>query len=645
MISANNITVAFGGFTLYDGISFLVGDRDRIGLAGKNGAGKSTLLKILAGYQRPDSGDIARPNECTLGYLAQDMVHNLGKTVFDEASSAFAELKELEGKVEFLTNELSTRTDYESDSYMDIIHQLTHANERLQVLDGFSMEGKIETTLMGLGFARKDFTRLMDEFSGGWRMRVELAKLLLKQPNVLLLDEPTNHLDIESIQWLEEYLKTYDGAVIIVSHDKAFLDNLTTRTLELSVGKLFDYKANYSKYLQLRKERRETQAAAAKNQQKEIERTEQLIDKFRAKASKATFAQSLIKKLDRMDIIEVDEEDTGAIRFRFPPAPRSGKVVVEAAGATKAYGEKTIFKNVDFMIEREERIAFVGKNGEGKSTMIKLITKVETPTAGTVSQGFSVDVGYFAQDDADTMDGNKTVFETIDDLAIGDMRKQVRGLLGSFLFSGDTVDKKVKVLSGGERTRLALCRLLLHPHNLLILDEPTNHLDMRSKDVLKSALMKFDGTLIIVSHDRDFLHGLTTKSYEFRDGNVKQHIGDINEFLKYRKIENIGELNKKTTLAQATGTVVTKTSSPVNTENEESRRKQKEQNALKSKISKIEEEISKLEQEIKVVDDQLLDPEKYQKIMNDPSLFKNYEAKKVKLEEKMKEWENLNGQL
>jgi ATP-binding cassette, subfamily F, member 3 len=645
MISANNITVAFGGFTLYDGISFLIGDRDRIGLAGKNGAGKSTLLKILAGHQRPDTGDIARPNGCTLGYLAQDMVHNLGKTVFDEASTAFAELKELETKVEFLTGELSSRTDYESDSYMDIIHQLTYANERLQVLDGFSMEGKIEVTLMGLGFERKDFARKMDEFSGGWRMRVELAKLLLMQPNVLLLDEPTNHLDIESIQWLEEYLKTYDGAVVIVSHDKAFLDNLTTRTLELSVGKLFDYKANYSKYLALRKERRDQQASAAKNQQKEIERTEQLIDKFRAKASKATFAQSLIKKLDRMDIIEVDEEETGAIRFRFPPAPRSGKVAVEAIGASKAYGPKTIFKNVDFIIEREERIAFVGKNGEGKSTMIKLITKVESPTAGTVSQGFSIDVGYFAQDDADTMDGNKTVFETIDDLAIGDMRKQVRGLLGSFLFSGDTVDKKVKVLSGGERTRLALCRLLLHPYNLLILDEPTNHLDMRSKDVLKNALLKYDGTLIIVSHDRDFLAGLTTKSYEFRGGNVKQHIGDINEFLKYRKIENISELNRKTTLAEATGTVVAKTQSASNTENEEARRKQKEASQLKSKISKVEEEISKLEKEIKVVDDQLQDPEKYQQAINDQTLFKNYEAKKAKLEEKMKEWEELNSQL
>lgn len=645
MISASNITVSFGGFTLYDGISFLIGDRDRIGLAGRNGAGKSTLLKILAGQKLPSSGDIARPNGCTLGYLAQDMVHNLGKTVFDEASTAFAELKELESKVEQLTGELSSRTDYETDAYMDIIHQLTTTNERLQVLDGFSMEGKIEVTLMGLGFERKDFIRLMDEFSGGWRMRVELAKLLLMQPNVLLLDEPTNHLDIESIQWLEEYLKTYDGAVVIVSHDKAFLDNLTTRTLELSVGKLFDYRANYTKYLQLRNERREQQASAAKNQQKEIERTEQLIDKFRAKASKATFAQSLIKKLDRMDIIEVDEEDAGAIRFKFPPAPRSGKVAVEAIAASKSYDEKVIFKNVDFNIEREERIAFVGKNGEGKSTMIKLITKVEYATSGTVSQGFSIDTGYFAQDDADTMDGNKTVFETIDDLAVGDMRKQVRGLLGSFLFSGDTVDKKVKVLSGGERTRLALCRLLLHPYNLLILDEPTNHLDMRSKDVLKSALMKYDGTLIIVSHDRDFLQGLTTKSYEFRAGNVKQHIGDINEFLKYRKIATISELNKKTTLAQATGTVVVKVAGISNTENEALRRKQKEESILKNKIYKLEEEISKLELEIKNIDEQLVDPVKYQVMMNDSQIFKNYEAKKNMLNDKMKDWENLSSSL
>ncbi|MGL4599890.1 MAG: ABC-F family ATP-binding cassette domain-containing protein, partial [Bacteroidia bacterium] len=438
MISISNVTVSFGGFTLYDSISFLINPRDRIGLAGRNGAGKSTLMKIIAGHQRPTSGDIAKPNEFSIGYLQQDMATTLGKTVFEEASTAFHELRALEEKINWIGEQLTIRTDYESDDYMNLIQQLNDSNERLHVLDGGSVDAQIEQALMGLGFMRSDFDRLTDEFSGGWRMRIELAKILLQKPNLLLLDEPTNHLDIESIQWLEAYLKDYYGAVVLVSHDKAFLDNLTTRTIEISLGKTHDYKANYSRYLEMRKERRDTQISAAKNQQKFIDKTEQLIDKYRAKANKASFAQSLIKKLDKIEVIEVDDEDNNAIRFRFPPAPRSGTVVVEAAQAAKAYGEKTIFADVDFMIAREDRIALVGKNGEGKSTMIRLING-EPTTSGVVKLGFSVSVGYFAQDAADMLDPDKTVFDTIDELAVGDVRKQVRGLLGSFLFGGDDI--------------------------------------------------------------------------------------------------------------------------------------------------------------------------------------------------------------
>ncbi|HTL81218.1 MAG TPA: ABC-F family ATP-binding cassette domain-containing protein [Bacteroidia bacterium] len=641
MISINNVTVSFGGFTLYDGISFLINQRDRIGLAGKNGAGKSTLLKIIVGEQRPTSGDIAIPKDCTIGYLKQDMATSLGKTVFDETATAFAEVRKLEEKINWVNEQLTTRTDYESDGYMQLIQDLNDANERLNVLDGGEIDAQIEQALMGLGFERKDFGRLTDEFSGGWRMRIELAKILLQKPNVLLLDEPTNHLDIESIQWLETFLIDYYGAVVIISHDKAFLDNLTTRTIEISLGQIHDYRANYSKYLSLRKERRDTQMAAHKNQQKFIEKTEQLIDKYRAKANKASFAQSLIKKLDKLDIIEVDNEDNQQIRFRFPPAPRSGKVVVEAKDATKAYGDKIIFHDVNFEIEREDRIAFVGRNGEGKSTMIRMING-ESATKGHVKPGFSVSIGYFAQDDADMMDPDKTVFETIDELAVGDMRKQVRGLLGSFLFSGDDTEKKVKVLSGGERTRLALCKLLLHPNNLLVLDEPTNHLDIRSKDVLKNALLKYDGTLVIVSHDRDFLQGLTNKVFEFRNGNVKQHIGDVYEFIKTRKIEHLSELEVK-----ATAKVVAKAAvkAEENSDSEEYRAKQKEINHIKNRIHKIEGEITKLEKDILAIDDQLNDPEKYQAVMNDKELFRNYEKMKDTLDVKMKEWEELNKKL
>lgn len=643
MISVNNITVSFGGTTLYDDISFLINPRDRIGLAGRNGAGKSTMLRIIAGAQRPTTGEIARPRECSIGYLAQDMVATLGKTVFEEASTAFQELRDLEARVEFLGNELATRTDYESQAYMDIIHELSEANERLHLLGGDSIDAQIEQTLMGLGFERNDLNRLTDEFSGGWRMRIELAKLLLQKPNVLLLDEPTNHLDIESIQWLETFLKDYYGAMILVSHDKAFLDNITTRTIEISMGKAYDYKANYSRYVELRKERRESQISAAKNQQKFIDKTEQLIDKYRAKANKASFAQSLIKKLDKLEVIEVDDEDNMTMRFRFPPAPRSGKVVVEALAAKKAYGDKTIFANVDVIIERGDRIALVGRNGEGKSTFSRLIVG-ETVTAGTVTVGHNVNIGYFAQDDADTLDGEKTVLETIDEIAVGDIRKQVRGILGSFLFSGDSVDKKVKVLSGGERTRLALCRLMLQPYNLLLLDEPTNHLDMRSKEVLKSALLNYDGTLIVVSHDRDFLYGLTSKVLEFRSGRVKEYIGDVYDFLRDRKIDNFVDLEKKQEKT-VQGAVVSKTASPQEISQEERKQKDRLQRQLRNQVTRLEEEIAHLEEQIGNFDAKLQDPAQYQQTLNDKTAYAEYEQNRKRLEIAMQEWEKAQLEL
>ena len=646
MISVSQLSVEFGGTCLFDDVSFLVNSKDRIGLVGKNGAGKSTLLKILAGVKKPGTGVVAIQSECTVGYLPQEMVHNLGKTVFNETSTAFVEAKRLEQKVHDLNDALITRTDYETQGYMDVITHLNEANERFQMIGGYTMEADIELVLFGLGFQRKDLTRMTDEFSGGWRMRIELAKLLLQKPHVLLLDEPTNHLDIESIQWLEDFLKNYYGAVVMVSHDKAFLDNITNRTVEISMGKIYDYKSSYSKYVELRQERREQQASEFKNQEKYIEHTEALINKFRAKQSKASFAQSLIKKLDKLERIEVDDEDSSSIRFRFPPAPRSGKIVVEAVDLKKQYGEKTIFSDVHFIVEREERIAFVGKNGEGKSTLSKIIAGEENHQ-GKLTMGHQVSIGYYAQNQAEMLDGEKTVFQIIDDVAIGEVRKNVRSLLGSFLFSGDTVDKKVKVLSGGEKSRLAMCKLLLQPYNLLVLDEPTNHLDMRSKDVLKNALLKYDGTLLVVSHDRDFLQGLTKKVYEFSNGSIKEHIGDIYDFLNSRKIETFKELETE----KAVKAAIKKSSAAVpniqpvaetnNQGNEKKKQLEKEFKQLSNLISKSEREIELLEAEIAAVDSKLHDPEQYKIIVNDNSVFSKYEELKKKLEKEMQNWESL----
>lgn len=642
MISVNGMSVGFGGSFLFEDISFLINQKDRVGLAGKNGAGKSTLLKILAGEQKPQKGEVSKPNDCTIGYLPQDMVHNLGKTVFDETATAFDEVKKLEAAIVDITHQLETRTDYESDAYMNLITHLNEAHERLDIIGAGSINEKIELTLLGLGFDRKDFTRMTDEFSGGWRMRIELAKILLQKPNVMLLDEPTNHLDIESILWLEDFLKNYYGAVVMVSHDKRFLDNLTTRTIEISMAQIFDYRANYSKYLVLRKDRKEQQEAAARNQQKYIEKTQVLIDKYRAKANKASFAQSLIKKLDKLEIVEVDASDNTSIYFRFPPAARSGKVVVEAVNVKKQYGEKTIFSNVEFMIERGEKIAFVGRNGEGKSTMLKLIVGDQPITDGKITLGHNVNIGYYAQNQTETLDVDATVFDTVDAVAVGEIRKNVRSLLGSFLFSGDDIDKKVKVLSGGEKSRLAMCLLLLEPYNLLVLDEPTNHLDIRSKEVLKNALINYDGSMVIVSHDRDFLQGLTSKVYEFKNGNVKQHIGDITEYLETKRIDHLADLDLK----QKSEVGSRKTEEKKVEKNnavEEKQKQEKELKNIQNQISRAETEIARLENEIKTFDEKLADPAQYQNVVNDKAAFAKYEDLKKKLESEMLKWEELQG--
>jgi ATP-binding cassette subfamily F protein 3 len=566
------------------------------------------------------------------------MTHQPGKTVFDETASAFTEVQALEKKIAHVNEQIATRTDYESDEYMQLIHDLHDYSERMNHLGGYSLHADIESTLLGLGFERTDFNRNTEDFSGGWRMRIELAKLLLRKPDLLLLDEPTNHLDIESIQWLEDFLKNYFGAVLMVSHDKAFLDNITTRTIEITMGRIYDYKSNYSKYLLLRKERKESQIAAAKNQQKYIDKTKVLINKFRAKKDKAAFAQSLIKKLDKLEVVEVDEEDTSSLKFKFPPAPRSGRLVVMAEDAKKQYGDHVIFSHVNFRIDRGDRVAFVGRNGEGKSTMSRIIVG-EEKCEGELKVGESVDIGYYAQNQAEILNGKLTVLETIDEVAKGDSRKNVRAILGSFLFSGDDVFKQVQVLSGGEKGRLAMCKLLLQPHSLLVLDEPTNHLDMRSKDVLKTALSQYDGTLILVSHDRDFLQGLTNRVFEFRHGNVKQHMGDINEYLRDRKVGSFRQIETEV----RTEKVEVKSERPE--AKEENKQKEKDLKQFQHQIARTEKQIEKLEAEIKAIDEKLSNPEHYQQTVSDKDFFANYENLKKQLEEEMKKWEELQGKL
>ena len=544
MISVDGLTVEFGGSTLFADISFVINEKDRIALMGKNGAGKSTLLKILAGVREPSRGKISAPKDTVIAYLPQHLMTEDGRTVFEESAQAFSHLHEMESEIEAINKELETRTDYDSEEYYALIERVSVLSEKFYSIEETNYDADIEKTLLGLGFKREDFNRQTSDFSGGWRMRIELAKLLLKKPDVILLDEPTNHLDIESIQWLEDFLINSAKAVVLISHDRAFVDHITTRTIEVTMGRIYDYKVNYSSYLNLRKERREQQQKAFDEQQKFIAETKEFIERFKGTYSKTLQVQSRVKMLEKLELLEVDEEDTSALRLKFPPSPRSGNYPVIIENLSKSYGDHTVFKNANVTIERGDKIAFVGKNGEGKSTLVKCIMK-EIGYDGTLTLGHNVMIGYFAQNQASLLDENLTVFQTIDDVAIGDIRNKIRDLLGAFMFGGESSTKKVKVLSGGERTRLAMIKLLLEPVNLLILDEPTNHLDMKTKDILKSALKDFDGTLIVVSHDRDFLDGLVTKVYEFGNKKVTEHLEGIYEFLQRKKLENLQELERK----------------------------------------------------------------------------------------------------
>ena len=646
MISVNGVTVSFGGHDLFDNISFLINLKDRIGLAGKNGAGKSTLLKILSGNQNPTKGEVTMPKSCKIGYLPQDMIHQHGRTVFDETESAYEEIQQLEIRIDQINHQLETRTDYESDAYSKLIEEQTDVYTRLDMLGAGNRKEEIEKILRGLGFDRKDFDRQTAEFSGGWRMRIELAKLLLQKPDILLLDEPTNHLDIEAIMWLEEFMETYAGAVLLISHDKTFLDNVTNRTIEISNQKIYDYKTNYSRYLLLRKERREQQENAAKNQQKIIDQTEVLIDKYRAKASKAAFAQSLIKKLDRMDRVEVDDDDSQSMNFRFPTPAHSGKIILTVEQAGKHYGSKHIFSGANFIVTKGEKIGLVGRNGEGKSTMMKMIAK-KVEFDGGIKLGHSVMMGYFEQDQEEKLDQKKTVFETIDEAAVGDVRKQVRGLLGSFLFRGDDIDKKVQVLSGGERGRLAICKLLLEPYNFLLMDEPTNHLDIRSKDILKKALINYEGTVIMVSHDRDFMKGICDRLFEFRDGKVKEHLCDIEDFMQLRKVERLNELDleKKDNKEKKQEVTSNKNTSHAISPNEQINKHELEQKQIRNQIKKVEEIIENLELKIKDCDLKLSDASEYEKLVNNKSFFEEYNQFKITLEKEIEKWESLSEKL
>ena len=632
MVSIQNISVSFGSFDLLDSVSFLINDQDRIGLAGKNGAGKSTLLKVIAGLQNPASGQVDIPKDVTIGYLPQQMKVDDTTTVMNEVVTAFSELLTLSEEIQHCHSEIARREDYESADYLKLCDYLATAEDRYRLLGGTNYMGEAEQTLLGLGFERKDFDRPTKELSGGWRMRVELAKILLKKPSLFLLDEPTNHLDIESIQWLENFLAGYPGAVLLVSHDRAFLDNITTRTIEISLGKIYDYKASWSKYIELRAERREQQIASFRNQQKMIEETEKFIERFRYKATKAVQVQSKIKQLDKVERLEVDEEDTRAIHLRFPPAPRSGTVVIEAHNLTKRYGTLTVLNSVDLKISRGEKVAFVGRNGEGKTTISKIITG-ELEHEGMIKMGHNVKIGYFAQNQDELLDENRTVLQTIDDVAKGDIRTKIRDMLGAFLFKGDDVEKKVKVLSGGERSRLALVKLLLEPYNVLVLDEPTNHLDMRSKDILKQALIKFDGTIIVVSHDRDFLDGIVEKVFEFRHNRIKENIGGIYDFLRKKKIENLKDIEKKDKIRE----VNRKDDFSVNKQRYlDKKESEKNLRKLRKRLEETEISIESIERELSSMDRSMIDP--LSSSPEDEGVYKKYQDLKVKLNEEMNKW-------
>ena len=636
MISINQVSVSFGGFQLFKDINFLINQRDRIGLVGKNGAGKTTLLKLVVGEMKPTTGSISIPNDARVGYLPQQMIIKDGRTVMAETLLAFSESLNLKKEIDRLGKEIAERTDYESDSYIKLINELTEKTDHYNIISGGNPEAQIEQTLTGLGFKRKDFERQTSEFSGGCRMRIELAKLLLRKPDVLLLDEPTNHLDIESIQWLEEYLSTFPGALLLISHDRAFLNNVTLRTIEISLGVAYDYRVPYSKYVELRKERREQQMAAYRNQQKLIEDTQDFIERFRYKATKAVQVQSRIKQLDRLDIIEVDEEDLAAMNIKFPPAPRSGDVVVEAKDASKSFGNHFVFGNANFTVERGEKVAFVGRNGEGKTTMSRMIIG-ELEYDGNIRIGHNVSFGYFAQNQDELFNNSLTVLDTIDRVAVGDIRTRMRDILGAFLFRGDDVDKKVGVLSGGERNRLAMAMLMLQPYNLLVLDEPTNHLDMRSKDILKDALLKFDGTLIIVSHDREFLNGLVNKVYEFSDGKVKEHLGGIYDFLRRRKLDNLKELERK---KEEVREAEPKTDSDQKQAWLERKEMDKQIRKVVTQLENVEKRIEAVESEISNLDAKFAAPD--DNASSDYKFFEKYQEFKGELKDLMKKWEELS---
>ena len=638
MIAIDNLTVSFGGWTLFDEISFLVNPKDRIGLVGKNGAGKTTLLRIITGEQQATSGAVTRNSDCTIGYLPQQMKVADTTTLIDETAKAFAEVLAIEAEIERITTALAERDDYESAEYEQLMHRLDECNNRYHILGGDSREADIEKTLLGLGFRREDFNRPTSQFSGGWRMRIELAKLLLRRPSVFLLDEPTNHLDIESIQWLEEYLRNYNGAVLLISHDRAFLDNVTNRTIEISLGKIYDYKVPYSKYVVLRRERREQQMAAYENQQRMIEKTEEFIERFRYKPTKSNQVQSRIKQLERLERIEVDEEDLSTLNIKFPPAPRSGQIVAELKEVGKSFGAKHVFSGANFVIERGEKIALVGRNGEGKTTLARMLVGELSPSEGSIRLGANVDVGYYAQNQEDLMDGEITVFDTLDRVAVGDIRTRLRDILGAFLFRGEDIDKKVKVLSGGERSRLAMARLMLSPHNLLIMDEPTNHMDMRSKDILKEALMRFDGTVIVVSHDREFLDGMVDKIYEFRDGGVKEYLGGIYYFLEKRKVESMAEIERK-----ATPTTTSKEGTTVSSGKlsyEQKKEQEKQIRKLRKAVEAIETELAEIESQIADYDARFASATEYNE-----ADYRAYDELKTRYDHQMHEWEKASYEL
>ncbi|MES2862913.1 MAG: ATP-binding cassette domain-containing protein [Bacteroidota bacterium] len=627
MLNIHNLSVSFGGTYLFEEVTFRMGAGDRVGLVGKNGAGKSTMLKILAGDFKPDSGQIATEKEVRIGFLRQDIDFEAGRTVLEEAYQAFKEIKLYEAKIEEINHQLVTRTDYESEAYSELIQQLSDYQHQYEIHGGYNYVGDTEKILLGLGFKREVFNDQTETFSGGWRMRIELAKLLLQANDILLLDEPTNHLDIESIIWLEGFLRNYPGVVVIVSHDKMFLDNVTNRTIEISLGKAYDFNKPYSQYLELRHEIREKQLATQKNQAKKIEETEKLIEKFRAKASKASMAQSLIKKLDKVERIEVDEDDNSVMNISFPVSKVPGRVVIEAEHVTKAYGDKTILKDISLLVERGSKIAFVGQNGQGKSTFIKAIVN-EFEFQGEIKLGHNVQVGYFAQNQAEYLDGEITLLQTMEDAATDTNRAKVRDMLGSFLFRGDDVEKKVKVLSGGERNRLALCKLLLQPINVLVMDEPTNHLDIKSKNVLKAALQKYEGTLLLVSHDRDFLQDMSNLVYEFKDQKIKEYLGDINYFLEQRNLENMREVEKKD---------VEKKEVSANNNSKASYEDQKKNKSLLNRLSKIESQIKQLEIDIQNDDKELAS--NYDKHIENASFFTAYNKKKAELDKLLSDWE------